>query len=251
MLVTNIQRMCFHDGPGIRTTVFFKGCNLSCPWCANPENISVVPQEYYFNGKKGVYGTYYGENDLLKEILKDKSFYGNDGGVTFSGGEPLLQLTKIENVLQELNDREINICVETALQVPYKSWKKIENYIDVYIIDIKLLVEEQCAEILGGNINCYLENMDIIHKTNKQIIFRIPLNYEYTLAETNLTRIESFLEKYSDVPVEIFKTHTLGANKYESLGLHVPKLKVVSDEVVDNIAERFRRISDNVIINQM
>ena len=243
--------MCFHDGPGIRTTVFFKGCNLSCPWCANPENISVVPQEYKLNGQIGVYGTYYSENELLKEILKDQSFYGNNGGVTFSGGEPLLQLGKIENLLQVLKDKGINICVETALQVPYKSWEKIENYIDVYIIDIKLLVEEQCEEILGGNLNCYLNNVEIIHNNNKRMVFRVPLNKEYTLVEPNLAQIESFLGKYSDVPAEIFKTHNLGANKYESLGLHIPEFEEISDEEVDSIADRFGRKSYNVSINHI
>lgn len=174
---------------------FLKGCNLTCPWCANPENISSVPQEYKLNGQTGVYGTYYSDNELLKEILKDQSFYGNEGGVTFSGGEPLLQLARMGHLLQVIRGNGIKICVETALQVPYKHWEKIEKYIDFYIVDIKLLIEEQCVEILGGNVSCYAENVEIIHKKNKEIIFRIPLNYEYTLKKTNLALIEDFFGK--------------------------------------------------------
>ena len=241
--------MCFHDGPGIRTTVFFKGCNLACPWCANPENINFMPQEYELNGSLGTYGTQYGENELLKEIMKDHIFYGKDGGVTFSGGEPLLQLNRIENVLKTLRDRRISVCVETALQVPYKNWEAIADYINIYIIDVKLLAESQCKEILGGDVSCYMKNVEIVHGRNRPITFRIPLNAEYTLNSANMRLIESFLDKYSEVPVEIFKTHSLGSNKYISLGLRPPELEEVSDEVVENIAERFRRICKSVKIN--
>ena len=108
ILITNIQRMCFHDGPGIRTTVFLKGCNLHCPWCANPENISALPQAYERDGRKGLYGKEFSEEELLKEVLKDRRFYEDGGGVTFSGGEPLLQIKALKKAYPKKN----MICID-------------------------------------------------------------------------------------------------------------------------------------------
>ena len=93
--ITDIQHFSLHDGPGIRTTVFFKGCNLRCPWCANPECISQKIQ--------GEFGYDISLDELEKEILKDEPFYKTGGGVTFSGGEPLLQIKYIEPLLKSLS----------------------------------------------------------------------------------------------------------------------------------------------------
>ena len=84
-LITNIQRMCMNDGPGIRTTVFLKGCNLHCPWCANPENIRFISEEYEKNGIKGVYGKSYSLDEVYQNILKDIGFWEKEGGDLFRG----------------------------------------------------------------------------------------------------------------------------------------------------------------------
>ena len=102
VLVTNVQRFSLHDGPGIRTTVFLKGCSLHCPWCSNPENIFPVQEKYRVDGKDGVYGKMWMLSDIYAEILKDRSFYEHEGGVTFSGGEPLLFIKKIEPNIQRV-----------------------------------------------------------------------------------------------------------------------------------------------------
>ena len=102
VIVSNIQRFCLHDGPGIRTTVFFKGCSLNCPWCANPENIDFNIEEYSENGEKKHFGYEISLEELEKEIIKDEDYYMTGGGVTFSGGECLFQFKKIEPLLQKL-----------------------------------------------------------------------------------------------------------------------------------------------------
>ena len=122
MIVTNIQHFCLHDGYGIRTTVFLKGCSLRCPWCANPENINMNIEKYVekLNNKEieKNYGFNITIDELYSEIVKDKNFYSNGGGVTFSGGEPILQINELEDLLIKLNNENINITFETALFVP-------------------------------------------------------------------------------------------------------------------------------------
>lgn len=137
ILYTNIQRFSLHDGPGIRTTVFLKGCSIRCPWCSNPENLSNQIQRYIKDGQEAFYGSFMEPDELYAEILKDKNFYIGEiddysisnceemnrlpGGVTFSGGECLLQIEQLIPLLKRLRDEHIHITVESSLFVPQKS----------------------------------------------------------------------------------------------------------------------------------
>ena len=217
MIVSNIQRMSFHDGPGIRTTVFLKGCNLHCPWCANPENISFKIQEYMDNGKSGIYGKEYSVEELFEEILKDRLFWGDDGGITFSGGDPLMHSKELVPLLSKLKEQEIHIAVETALFVPSEHIEITLPYIDYYIIDIKILDEDICGKVLGGKLDDYLNNVKLLHRMGKNMLFRIPCNIEYTMSVDNKSRILDFLMEYSDIKVQLFAIHDLAKKKYESL----------------------------------
>lgn len=105
--ITNIQHFSLQDGMGIRTTVFLKGCNLNCPWCSNPENISFEIENYHHDNQSEYFGYDISLEDLEKEILKDEVFYGDDGGVTFSGGEPLLQIKEFKPLLKSLKNKNI------------------------------------------------------------------------------------------------------------------------------------------------
>ena len=148
--ITNIQHFSLHDGPGIRTTVFLKGCNLKCPWCANPECISSEIQ--------GEFGYDIPLAKLENEIIKDEPFYKTGGGVTFSGGEPLLQINNLEPLLNSLKNKNINICFETALFVPEKYLKIAKKYCDEFIVDIKMIDSITCMEVIGGKISQFLNN---------------------------------------------------------------------------------------------
>ncbi len=217
--ITNIQRMCFHDGPGLRTTVFLKGCNLHCPWCSNPENLSYAIEDFFKDGVAGKYGRDYCSEKLYTEIIKDKAFWGKEGGVTFSGGEALLQSSELVELFKLLKNEGINIAVETALFVPKQNLTVILEYIDHLIVDVKILDEKRCKDVLGGNLSTYLENVDYAYKKGKINVFRIPLCYEYTFNENNRDALLSFLKRYKDVPTQIFSVHNLGENKYLSLGM--------------------------------
>ena len=148
ILLTNIQRFSLHDGPGIRTTVFLKGCSLRCPWCSNPENLNPNPEKYVNNGLSGVYGREYNTDELYIEVVKDLAFYDGDwssleleempGGVTFSGGECLLQMDRLEPLLERLKAEKIHTAVETCLFAPAYQLSIAIKYIDLFYVDIKI-----------------------------------------------------------------------------------------------------------------
>ena len=249
--VTNIQRFSLQDGPGIRTTVFFKGCNLRCPWCANPENINYDIQEYYDSEtcEKGIFGYDIELEELEKEILKDEKFYKmNNGGVTFSGGEPLLQFECIEPLLKELKSRNINICVETALFVPRKFLEIALKYVDEYIVDLKILDEEICKIVLNGKVMVYYKNIERLSKEKKDITIRIPVTEEYTLQEENKKKIFLLLQALKPKKVEIFKIHRLAEKKYKALNKDMVELKTVSENTMEKFLEELLELKINAVI---
>ena len=242
--ITNIQHFCLQDGPGIRTTVFLKGCNLKCPWCANPECIS-----FNFENNDKYKGYDISLDDLESELLKDEFYYSvNDGGVTFSGGEALLQIKKLEPLLISLKNKNINICFETALMTNLESVKIASKYADEFLIDVKILDKNYCKKVLGGNIDLFYNNLDFLFNKTNNIIFRIPLANEYTLNKKNIALIESFLKKYNPDKVEIFKVHNLAKKKYELLDKQFFNLSDVSDEDVDHVYNKLSKIVDTIEI---
>lgn len=249
--VSNIQRFSLHDGPGIRTTVFLKGCNLNCPWCANPENLDFEPTKYFNENTKeqGYFGQDIESLELYNEIIKDKQYYKmNNGGVTFSGGEPLLQIKALEPLLEKLKKEKINICIETALQVPTELVEIATKYIDEFIIDIKILDKQQCKKVLNGDIELYYKNVDLL-STKKQIdIFRIPLINEYTLKESNIVKVIELLKKYPAKKVEIFKIHNLAESKYKSIGKEMIKFSEIEDSKIKELYEKLRQLNINIEI---
>lgn len=216
--ITNIQHFSLHDGPGIRTTVFLKGCNLKCPWCANPECISSEIQSEF--------GYDISLDRLENEIVKDKPFYETGGGVTFSGGEPLLQIDNLEPLLKSLKDKNINICFETALFVPEKYLKTAEKYGDEFIVDIKMVDHENCRKVIGGKINQYFDNIELLD-LNKTT-FRIPIT-KFALKDSE--EILDLLRKYKPKHLEIFELHNLARSKYDILNKEQYYEKVDDGEI--------------------
>lgn len=249
--ISNIQRFSLHDGEGIRTTIFLKGCNLRCPWCANPENIDFEFTKYKNKDIKeeGIFGKDIDNLELYNEIIKDKEFYkDSNGGVTFSGGEPLLQIRKLEPLLAKLKEEKINICVETALQVPTKLVNIALKYIDRFIIDIKILDPDECKKILNGNINLYYQNLKILSEKEKINIFRIPLVNEYTLKSNNVELIIELLKKYKSQKVEIFKIHNLAESKYKSIKKEMPLFSDVKDKDINELLKKIKKLNIDVDI---
>lgn len=247
--VSNIQRFSLHDGPGIRTTVFMKGCNLKCPWCCNPENI-----DYNFTAfnnlnvnEKGIFGFDIELDELYDELIKDSSYFKiNNGGITFSGGEPLLQIKKLEPLLIKLKKHNINLCLETALQVPFEFVEIASKYFDEIIIDIKILEDNVNKEVLGGNLKYYYKNVEFLHKNKKIYKYRIPLNNEYILKRNNIKLIKKFIEKYPN-NVEIFSVHNLAENKYKSIGKDFVEFEVINSNRLMEIKKFLSE--DNILVD--
>ena len=247
VLITNIQRFSLHDGPGIRTTVFCKGCSLRCPWCANPENLEPRPEGYVKDGVPGTYGRYISCEELVREVMKDELFYRQrgqgeglnalPGGVTYSGGEALLQADKLEPLFQRLKAARVHQCVETCLFVPVDKLTLAMQYIDLFYVDIKILDEERCRSILHGNLKQYLANVKTLFEAQKPVVFRVPIIGGYTDREKNITAIVELIKLYPPLKVELIKEHNLGQSKYISLGKTPPELEAVTDEAMERYRE--------------
>ena len=232
ILVTNIQRFSLHDGPGIRTTIFLKGCSLHCPWCANPENISFKIEPYKKDGLDLTIGQYISCDELYEIVIRDKVFYEN-GGITFSGGEPLMQIELLKPLLERLKKDGIHLCVETALFISQKKLDEAMKYFDMFYVDIKILDEEKCREVLGGDINLYKRNLQIILEKNIDIRIRMPIISKYTFSEENFNNVISYLKQKNIDKIELICEHHLGNSKYVSLGRDIPQIIGITKEDMD------------------
>lgn len=245
ILATNIQRFSLHDGPGIRTTVFLKGCSLSCPWCSNPENLKPFYESYIKNGVEGIYGKEYTDDEIFEEVMKDKNFYDLDGGVTFSGGEALLQAKEIVGLLRKFKDERITIAVETCLFVPSESLKLVIPYIDYFYVDMKIMDKAQCKQVLGGNLDLYKLNLKLL-TDEKQIVVRVPVIGGYTDLPENRKLIIAEIKKYetSIIKVELIKEHHIGVSKYESLGRAIPVYLGVDDSLLEQYKKELEAVTN-------
>lgn len=264
ILVTNIQRFSLQDGPGIRTTVFLKGCSVRCPWCSNPENLEPYVQKYKKNETEGVYGKWYSSEELFQELISDKDYFIDDntnyyitdpnvlnklpGGVTFSGGECLLQMGELENVLYNLHSETIHVSIETSLFANIKQLEIALKYVDLFYVDIKILDKKKCREILKADLDTYNSNFTVLMKSYKPIVARIPVIAGFTDDSLNVNRVCEFLGNcYGNLlKVEIIKGHDLGKSKYQSLqnagvNIHIPHYIEVNDRLLFEYKKRLEK----------
>ncbi|WP_148409258.1 radical SAM protein [Murimonas intestini] len=250
-LIGNIQRFCLQDGPGIRTTVFLKGCSIRCPWCANPENLDNKIVHYQTGSKPGAYGKYYTIDQLREVLLHDIPFYSSGGGITWSGGEALLTLPKLGRLVLDLKEYGINQGAETSVFVSDEQLEFAAENLDWFIVDIKILQPEGCLKFLKGDIKQYIRNVEKLADKKKILCFRVPLVEPYTYNDENLTLIIGFLKKYQQIPVEIFKVHRLAEKKYNILGRRMDSYTELSDEKLEKFYERLKKNNIDVEIIQM
>ena len=216
-IVFDIQRFSISDGPGIRTTVFLKGCNLRCAWCHNPESVSPEPQR--MDGE--LYGKEMSCLEVMETVCRDAAFYQNSGGgMTLSGGEPLLQPEFALELLKWCREEQIHTVVDTAGNVPYAVFEKIIPYTDLFLFDLKAVSPELHREGTGVDNQLILENLQ---RLDVPKWIRIPVIPSYN---DNQKELEAMAERLQDVPkverICLLPFHRLGFAKYRKLGVLNP-----------------------------
>ncbi len=202
------------DGPGIRFVVFMQGCPLRCKYCHNPDS---------WDYKDGEERTVV---DLTNEIVKYKNYYGQKGGVTVSGGEPLVQIDFVTELLRSLKSQGINTAVDTSgvtFNVNDKNslekHEKLDEFVDLYLIDIKHIESEKHKELTGlGNENT-LNYVKWLSDRGKRIWIRHVLVPGYTDDEESLTKLSNFIKTVNVEKIEVLPYHTMGEVKYQKLNI--------------------------------
>ena len=235
-IIFDIQRSSYVDGPGIRTTVFMKGCHLHCAWCHNPECISFEVQTLMYPEKcigcglceQGCYsgarvtcGTEMTTDEVLKQILMDKGYYGTDGGVTFSGGEPLAQADFLSEAIDKCRENGVGCAVETSL-IYFN--EEIFKKLDLVMADLKIWDDELHIKHTGVSNKKIKENFIKLNELNIPIIARTPVIPDI---EQGIDQISEFMRGLENVKqYELLAYHPLGESKREALGAEMKKFTV-------------------------
>ncbi len=191
--IFNIQRFSIHDGPGIRTIVFFKGCFMRCAWCCNPESQSYEIQTMTENGKVKTVGRDVTVAELLPELLADEPYYRrSDGGITLSGGEILGQADFARDLLRACKAQGLHAAVESTANAPFEDIEKILPYLDLYLMDIKHMDSAKHKEYTGAPNERILENAVRIAKSGVELIIRTPVVPTFNDSAEEIRAISKF-----------------------------------------------------------
>jgi len=229
-LIFDIRRFSVHDGPGIRTTLFFKGCPLSCWWCHNPESRSpeaesgkrMLPLDGKHYCFEEVTGREMTLQEVLTELLKDRVFYEeSNGGVTLSGGEPLLQADFAGKLLKLLKEEGLHTAVDTCGHVPAGELEKVIPYTDLFLYDLKLLDDQKHFEYTAVSNALILKNLTYLVQKRKNIAIRFPVIPGITDTRENTELLKSFLITLQPgiSKIHLLPYHNAARAKYERLGL--------------------------------
>ncbi len=217
-LIFDIKRDCSEDGPGIRTTVFFKGCPLSCVWCQNPEGQAKAPE---LSCRLEPVGYWIGLDELLYRVMIDEPFFkGTGGGITLSGGEATLQMEFAHHFLRRLKQRGIHTALETCGFFNYRRFReRLLPYLDLIYFDLKLIDAAASRRYTGKPNQLILENFSRLAAEAKiPIIPRIPLIPGITAEPENLAGLARFLAKHPAAAATLLPYNPLWLDKPKRLG---------------------------------
>ena len=218
--IFNIQRFSIHDGPGIRTIVFFKGCFMRCAWCCNPESQAYEIQRMVENGKEKTVGKDVTVEEILPEILADRAFYRRSGGgVTLSGGEILGQPDFARDLLRACKENGLHTAVESTANAPFQDIQKILPYLDLFLMDIKHMDSAKHKEYTGAANELILENAKKIAESGVELIIRTPVVPTFNDTAEEICAISKFAATLPGVKEHhLLPYHRLGSDKYIGLG---------------------------------
>jgi pyruvate formate lyase activating enzyme len=286
-IIFNIQKFSVHDGPGIRTTVFMKGCPLNCRWCSNAESVNPMPEPGIIierctgcgdcvgtcpenalaisNGKViidrsvcnacgvcipscpeeaiTIYGRMVTVDEVLKEVLKDRSFYtGSSGGVTVSGGEPLRQPEFVKVLFRKCKEEGIDTCLDTCGYASSEALRDVLQYTDNVLFDLKHMDTDRHREFTGVDNEPIKANAGIVSESKANVLFRIPLIDGVNSEKENIRKTAEFIESLGEGnKVELLPYHRLGIGKYKMLGREYPgkDFEMPDEETIEELKEIF------------
>lgn len=282
-IVFNIQRFSVHDGPGIRTTVFLKGCTLNCAWCHNPESIDPKPQLQYFkekdtgcktcekvcpkgiklqdeipalnsncdacgicaedcpNDARKIAGKEMTAEEVMEEVLKDKQYYENSGGgITLSGGEPLHQPDFAAELFRLAKEQGLHTTLDTAGNVPWSAFEKVLPYLDLVLLDLKIMDNELHRKYTGHSNTRIHENAKKLFETGIPINIRIPVIGGVNDTVENARATAEFIRGYDNIiEVKLLPYHSLGLDKAKSIGMEQQEFPSPNNDLIAELAKEF------------
>ena len=276
-MIFDIQRASTVDGPGFRTTVFFKGCNLRCAWCHNPESQEFGKQLLFYSdrckgcgickeicpnklqscdlcGRCAYYcssearvmcGEVKSASEIMNVIIADRDFYANDGGVTFSGGECMLQPKLLLELLRDCKAQRVHTAVDTAGCVPFSVFESIIEYTDLFLFDIKMMDPVKHRRYTGVSNDLILANLARLLDLKTRIWVRVPVVTGVNDNEEEMRAIRSFLEKHG-VPekVELLPYHRMGIKKAHALGNEPVEFEIPTPNHIAQLERVFHRMEE-------
>ncbi len=262
-IIFNIQRFAIHDGPGIRTTVFFKGCPLRCWWCHNPESHKSLAEkiegcnlrrgfDQSFSMGKDEIGKEISVDELMTEIVKDRIFYEeSSGGVTFSGGEPLMQAEFLTELLKECKSVGIHSAVDTSGYASIENLNQAAPNTDLFLYDLKLMNDDDHQKYTGVSNQLILKNLNELDQIGKKIIIRIPIVPGITDTNENLFAIRGFISYLNNlIEVNLLPYHRAGEGKYIKYSIENKLADKESPDIknLENIRQFFSELKCKVKI---
>lgn len=247
--IFDIQRFSIHDGPGIRTIVFLKGCVLRCKWCCNPESQEYRIQKMMVQGEEKIIGKDVTVEEVMETVEKDRPYYQRSGGgLTLSGGESLCQPDFARDLLRAAKERSINTALESMGCAPFSVIEEILPYLDTYLLDIKHMDGEKHREFTGRSNELMLENAEKIAVTGKtNLVIRVPVIPGFNCTKKEIQDIAVFADRLAGVKkIHLLPYHRLGQDKYEGLGrkYELERLLPPENGQMEELREAVRMVSD-------
>lgn len=248
-IIFDIKKYAIHDGPGIRTTVFLKGCSMGCQWCHNPESKNFGIEEFLVKDrvkkstKNEIVGYAMSVDEVMEKIEQDRVFYDESkGGVTFSGGEPLVQINFLRELLKKCKKSNLHTVVDTSGEASWKDFEIILNYVDLFLYDIKIIDEELHKNYTGVSNKRAHKNLIQLIAGGNNIELRIPLIPNITDTYSNINDVVNYISNLSQIPaVTLLAYNPLNRDKLDRFHLENPlgKLKVQSKQKLLKIKQQF------------
>lgn len=245
--IFDIQKYSIHDGPGIRTIVFLKGCALRCRWCCNPESQEFNIQNMEFGGKNKVIGRDVTVSEVMEEVKKDMPYYmRSGGGMTLSGGESLLQPEFAIALLTAAHDAGINTAIETTGFNKFEIIKEYLEHLDYVLMDIKHIDERKHKEFTGQSNRLILENARKIDASGANLTIRVPVIPTFNNTPEEIRQIAEFVKTLPHVKhMHLLPYHRMGEDKYAGLNrIYALKgIRPMTDEYMNGLLEVAKKYS--------